>query len=43
MDEVKEALIDRASRPGEGSPGMFGGDKPLNLERFERRATRSAS
>jgi hypothetical protein len=27
---------------GAGSPGIFGGDKPLKMERFESRASRSA-
>jgi hypothetical protein len=35
----REALIHCASRPGEGSPSSFGGDKPLKLGRCERRAT----
>ena len=40
---AREALIYCASRPGEGSPGIFSGDKPLKMERFESRASPSAS
>jgi hypothetical protein len=30
-----EALIYCAFRPGEGLPGIFGGDKPLKMARLE--------
>ena len=39
----RETLTYCIPPPGEGSPGIFGGDKPLKMERFESRASWSAS